>query len=363
MDVDLESGVMVLDNDHLDETYLPRSLSHQIEIYKHVIMMIPDMPDPLHVKAASLADTVVSIGKPSGWLTSCTPKHGIWAARGDLGEVGRIARRLTDRTIGLALSSGGSRGIAHLGVIKVLMEEHIPIDLIAGTSAGALFGSFLAAGWTWSRFQSILEDLKSVNRFAHWDFNVPPRTGMMRGKIARDKIIDRWVEGKSFEDLKTPMFMVAADILTGDEIIFSSGSLADAIRASLSIPVLVDPWFYEGRYCVDGGIVNPLPADILKARGADIVIGSSVIQPLRDSYAGRRDQMPSIFQTVFNMFSAMESEVVEDQLPMIDVLIQHKVAASHSLDFDNVHEFVELGEEAARQMLPAIREALTIKDD
>jgi NTE family protein len=259
----------------------------------------------------------------------------------------------------LALSSGGSRGLAHIGVLKVLMDENIPVDLIAGTSAGALFGAFFAAGWSWEQFEALIEEMKTVNSWANWDFNFSSlRTGFLKGRKARDKIINRWTDNKTFEDLQIPLYMVAADILTGDEVVFDQGSLADAIRASLSIPVLVEAWHYQGRYFVDGGIVNHLPASVLRERGADIVIGSSVIQPLRDSFAGRRDRTPSVFQVVFNMFSSMEAEVVKKQLPLIDVLIHHKVAAEHTLDFQNVNEVVELGEEAARQMLPAIKEAI-----
>ena len=353
-----EGGVTILDNDYVDQSYLAKILSYQIETYKHIVMLVPDSPDPLVRKAIELADTVVSIGDPPGWLSAYAAKQDLWVTSGNKEEIGRIARRLTNRTIGFALSSGGSRGLAHIGAIKVLMAEDIPIDMVAGTSAGALFGTFFALGWDWPKFEGLIEEMKTVNRFANWDFNIPPRTALLKGRKARDKIINRWTEGRTFEDLEIPMFMVAADIITGDEVVFQSGSLADAIRASLSIPVIVDPWYYRERFCVDGGIVNPLPADILRRQGADIIIGSSVIQPLRDSYAGRKDRRPNILQVVFNMFSAMEAEVVEKQLPLIDALIQHKVSANHSLDFDNVNELVQIGEETARQMLPAIKEII-----
>jgi NTE family protein len=159
------------------------------------------------------------------------------------------------------------------------------------------------------------------------------------------------------------MYVVAADILSGDEVIFDSGSVADAVRASMSVPVLVNPWYHQGRYLVDGGIVNPLPASVLRDRGADIVIASSVIQPLRDSYSGRMDQMPHVFQIIFNIFSAMEAEVIKKQLPLIDVLIHHNVAAKHTLDFEHANELVRLGEECALQMLPAIKKAIESSPD
>jgi NTE family protein len=230
--------------------------------------------------------------------------------------------------------------------------------MVAGTSAGAWFGAFFAAGWDASRFDQFTEEIKHATRLSNWDFNIPPWTGLVKGRKARDKVIARSLGGRTFKDLKIPLYVVAADILTRDEVIFDSGSLADAIRASLSIPVLTEPWYYQGRYLVDGGIVNPLPASVLRDRGADIVIGSSVIQPMRESYGGRKDQMPHILQVVFNMFSAMEAEVIKKQLPLIDILIHHIVSAKHTLDFEHVNEVVRLGEESARQMIPAIKEML-----
>ncbi|MBN1221000.1 MAG: patatin-like phospholipase family protein [Anaerolineae bacterium] len=356
--VTLSGGVMFLDNDSLDEAALAKSLSYQVEVYKHIIIVVPDTLDSLAEKAVGLADTIVAVGDPPAWLSAYKAKQDVWVVSGTETDLWRTARRLTNRTVGLALSSGGSRGLAHLGVLKVLLAEDIPIDLVAGTSAGAWFGAFFAAGWGVERFDQFAQEIKNFTKFSNWDFNIPPRTGIARGRKARDRVIDRSVEGRTFEDLKIPLCIVAADILTGDEVVFDSGSLADAIRASLSVPVLADPWYYQGRFLVDGGIVNPLPANILRDRGADIIIASSVVQPLSESYAGSRDKMPNILQIVFNIYSAMEAQVVEEQLPLIDVLIQHKVSAKHTLDFEHVQDLVQLGENTARQMLPAIKQAI-----
>jgi NTE family protein len=357
-DITISGGLMFLGNEDLTEESLAESLSYQVEVFKHIILILPDQPDPLAQKAINLADTVVSIGQPPAWLLANKSKQEVWVVGDSQDDLWRMARRLTNRTVGLALSSGGSRGLAHIGVLKVLMEENIPIDLVAGTSAGAWFAAFFALGWDWQRFNRFTQEIKTFNRFPNWDFNIPPRTGLLKGRKAHDKIINRSVEGRTFADLKIPLYIVAADIFTGDEVVFDSGSLADAIRASLSLPVLVDPWQHQGRFLVDGGIVNPLPASVLRERGADIVIASSVVRPMRESYSGRRDRMPNILQVVFNMFSAMEAEVIEKQLPLIDVLIHHKVAAKHSLDFEQVNDLVQIGEESARQMLPAIKEAI-----
>jgi predicted acylesterase/phospholipase RssA/CRP-like cAMP-binding protein len=357
-DVTISGGLMFLGNVELTVESLAESLSYQVEVFKHILLILPDQPDPLAEKAVDLADTVVSVGSPPAWLSTHKEKKDVWTVSDSDDDLSRVARRLTNRTVGLALSSGGSRGLAHIGVIKVLLEENIPVDLVAGTSAGAWFGAFFALGWDWPRFARFTEEIKNFNRFPNWDFNIPPRTAILKGRIARDKIINRTVEGRTFAEVKTPLYIVAADIFTGEEVVFDSGSLADAIRASLSLPVLVDPWQYEDRFLVDGGIVNPLPASVLRERGADIIIASSVVRPMGESFSGRKDRRPNILQVIFNMFSAMEAEVIEKQLPLIDVLIHHKVAAKHSLDFEQVNDLVQMGEETARQMLPVIKEVI-----
>lgn len=358
LDLPLSRGVMLVGHTDLTEATLAERLSYQIEVFKHVVILLPQQRDPLTAKAIDLADTIVSIGRAPAWFRFTGKKSDFWVTGDSPAELDRLARRLINRTIGLALSSGGSRGLAHVGVLKVLIEEDIPIDMIAGTSAGALFGSLYALGWGVEQLTAFSKELKSATKLANWDFNFPPRTALVKGKIARDKLIANWVEHKNFEDTKTPIFMVAADAYTGEEIVFDSGPLADAIRASLSIPVVTEPWFYQDRYLLDGGIVNPLPASVLRERGADIVIGSSVIQPMGQSYKSDTHKMPSIMQTISNMFSAMEAEVVGKQLPLIDVLIQHHVSTGHALDFDQAAALIEVGEETARQMLPEIKAAI-----
>lgn len=365
-DTTIDAGIMLLSNNNLTESSLAKGLGYQVEVFKHVVLLMPDQPDPIVWKALDLADTIVSIGPPPGWLKK--PSNGtltldssqeLWVVGNSKEDLSRTARRLTNRAVGLALSSGGARGLAHVGVLKVLMEENIPIDMVAGTSGGAWFGAFYCAGWSVEDFDRFVTNIKKIIlRLPNADFNFPPKTALFKGFKARDRVIARSVGVDTFEALETPLYIVAADVLSGDEIVFDSGSLTDAIRASLSVPVLFDPWHYQDRYFVDGGVVNPLPAGLLRERGADIVIGSSVIQPLRDSYGGRKDKMPHILQSVFNIISAMESEVVQKQLPFVDILIQHKVAAKHTLDFDQALATVKGGEAATREMLPAIRRAI-----
>lgn len=355
---DISSGVMLLDNKGITEASLVEGLSYQVEVFKHVILLLPSRPTPLAKKAISLADTVVSIGSPPNWLEAESATCDLWQSSGSAKDLSRIARRLTNRTVGLALSSGGTRGLAHVGALKVFMEEDIPIDLISGTSGGALFGALYAAGWDYPKMMGYIQELSGLTKLINWDFNVKLSTGIVKGRRAYEKYLVRPLKDISFDNLNIPLYIIAADILTGDEIIFNSGSLPDAIRASASVPVLSSPWRYRGRYLSDGGIVNPLPADILRKHGADIVLASSVIQPLKKSYSGPKDKMPSMLQTIFNIFSAMEAEVVEKQFPFIDILIQHNISARSTLDFENVDEMIRSGEDAARQALPQIKKII-----
>ncbi|HMR66858.1 MAG TPA: patatin-like phospholipase family protein [Anaerolineae bacterium] len=357
--LNLAAKVVLINGSNPTEYNLAEQLSHQVEVYRHVVILLPPALTPVAVKALEFADTIVAIGPAPAWFEPKGPTE-VWPSDGSALDLARIARRLVNRTIGLALSSGGARGLAHVGVLKVLVEEKIPIDMVAGTSAGALFGSLYALGWSVEQMLGFVDLLKTATKWSNWDFNFPPRTAIVKGKIARSRLIAKWVDNKNFEDTTTPLFMVATDAHTGEEVIFETGSLADAIRASLSIPILAEPWHYQGRYFLDGGIVNPLPSSVLHQKGADIIIGSSVVQPMGRSYQGDRRKMPNIMQTISQVFSAMEAEAIEKELQYIDVLIQHDVSAGHALDFEHAYELIKAGEAEARRMLPAIREAIRV---
>lgn len=357
-DADVDPGVILMKNPDLTEASLAEGLGYQVEVFRHVVILLPEQPGPLSRRALALADTIVSLGQAPDWITPAHRQEMFYSAGSSPQELQRLARRLTNRTVGLALSSGGTRGLVHVGVLKVLREEAIPVDLIAGTSGGALFGALFAAGWSYNQVEAYIRHLKTLTRLSNWDVRFLPRSGMVKGRKARDKYLAEPLHNITFADLQTPLYIVAADIFTGEEVVFDSGSLADAIRASASIPILGEPWHYQNRYFLDGGIVNPLPADVLRRRGADIVIASSVIQSLEQSYSGPTDRCPNILQTVFNIFSAMEAEVVKKQLPLVDVLIQHQVSARSTLDFDQVDALIESGEQATRRLLPEIRRAV-----
>ncbi|MGQ9837761.1 MAG: patatin family protein [Cyanobacteriota bacterium] len=173
------------------------------------------------------------------------------------------------KKIGLALGSGGARGWAHIGVIRALEQARIPIGYIAGTSIGAFVGAIYAAGE--------LDELEEFVRDLNWKmilslFDVVfPTCGLLDGNKIYDLLTEHLQE-LCIEEAGIPFCCVATDLMTGQEVQLRSGKMADAVRASISIPGIFTPFQYKGQYLGDGGIVNPVPVQVVREMGADIVV-------------------------------------------------------------------------------------------
>lgn len=179
----------------------------------------------------------------------------------------------------LVLGSGAARGLAHIGVLKALTEHHIPIDIVVGSSMGAMIGGAYAAGLSPEQIEEIA---CQTNRLKIAQILFPKRLqldGLLDGKRVQKFLIALLGEQK-IERLEIPFASVATDIWTGEEIILNSGSLVNAIRASISFPFLFTPMKIDGRYLVDGGVVNPLPVNIAREMGADFIIAVNVMPPI-----------------------------------------------------------------------------------
>lgn len=175
--------------------------------------------------------------------------------------------------IGLALGGGAVRGFAHIGVLQVLEDAGIPIDMVSGTSIGSVIGAFYCAGVPLAMVEDIAVDVN------WWQFARPTlsRDGLL-SFAPLEKWLEQYLGPLHFEDLATPLAVVTTDMLTGETVIFDSGPLAPAVRASCSIPGLVTPRRHEGRILCDGAISDNLPGDVLYEMGADFVIGVDVFR-------------------------------------------------------------------------------------
>src|SRR3989338_2828253 len=171
------------------------------------------------------------------------------------------------KSVGLALSSGGIKGLAHIGVLKVLEEHNIPIDFIAGTSIGGIIGALYSAEPNAKKLEKEVLDIKINDLF---DYTLS-KCGFIKGNKI-EQYINKKLNNTDFKDLKTPLFLTAFDLENKREVIFTKGNVAKAVRASISIPGIFIPVINNNRVLVDGSIVDPVPTEILKKAGADIII-------------------------------------------------------------------------------------------
>jgi NTE family protein len=359
----LPDEVIILDAaPDLSGEELAESLGILVDAYDRILLVISSEQRETDIKALQLAEAtiLIDIGQRP-WMTGLS-QGPIWCIANTPQAVDRTARRLARRVVGLALSSGGARGMAHIGVLRVLEREGIPIDMLAGTSIGSLVGGLYAAGNSTddithfaTRFQNKLK-----LRSGLLDLNLPPRTGLIKGRRFRN-YLEQIFEGITFEELKIPFFVVAADVLAGEEVVFEKGSVADAVRASTSIIGLVSPHYFNDRYLVDGGAVNPLPVSVLAEKGADIIIASRAIPSLEDEREGgqaarRWKGIDNLLGVFMNYQSIMEREIVQTRISPVDILIHPRVGMYTATDYHQAADFIRLGEEAAEHVIDDIRQ-------
>jgi NTE family protein len=246
--------------------------------------------------------------------------------------------------IGLALSGGAARGLAHLGVIKVLQEEGIKVSCVAGASVGSLMGALFAAGMRWDEMAEIARKIKWKD-LAQLTLS---RMGIARHAKLK-AIIDDVIGRKRFEDLPLPFAAVAVDVTAGEEVILKDGSVAEAVRASSSIPGIFEPTVIGGRYLVDGGLLNNLPADVARRMGADVVVA---VDLNAQSFAPTPPKnVLDILYRCFLIVLRHSHESVREA----DVLIAPDLGGRSYYDLKPIDEMIALGEAAARAMLPRLR--------
>lgn len=295
----------------------------------------------------------------------------------------------------LVLGSGAARGLAHIGVLKVLERLNIQIDVVVGSSLGAMVGGAYAAGLTVPQIEEIACETNWL-RVAQILFPKKLQSkGLLDGGRVQDFLLALLGE-RRIEDLGIPFACVATDIMTGEEILMNAGSLVKAIRASISVPFLFNPIEIGGRFLVDGGVVNPLPVNIAREMGAEFVIAVGVTPAVNRSTQkldsgsiltgrkmkaavsansffkritgyfnetektpkltrkrkpslkapGMRQQMVQIGTTMENMILSLR---LKENPP--DILIRPQLDAFQFFDFNRAAEIIKAGEMAAAQML------------
>lgn len=316
------------------------------------------------------------------------------------------------KKVGLALGGGSARGLSHIGILKVLDQQRILPDYIAGTSMGAVIGALYAAGYNGEQIEEIAE---TTNWKTIVDFTIP-KYGLIQGDFVEEKL-RTLLHHKEFKDLRIPLRVVAYNINTREEVVFSSGNVAQALRASLSIPGIFSPLRIGTDAYIDGFITNPTPFAVVKEMGADIVIAA-------DLYAGEKKpplevarRRKSLFADIKLLFILEELKhlkkllfpeewpgfirrllvwifdklvyparimrfLARRELPILSVMDEAIQGLAHNLakeklahakidikitpsfghltwsDFDLVHDFVKIGEKSMNTKMPLLKQKL-----
>lgn len=258
-----------------------------------------------------------------------------------------------NESIGLAMGSGSARGLAHIGVLKVLEQNNIPISYIAGSSIGALIGAHYCCFQSAEKLEQLVIDITEKKLIHFIDLSV--KGGFLKGDKL-ESFIEEVFKDKSFSHMRIPFAAVATDMNSGSKIVFKSGNLIKALRASISIPALLRPVHYNSMLLADGGLSDPIPVDVVKKMGATKVIAVNL-----DSYVVRKSEKKHIpiSNISLNSINILRHNLAQGSLAATPYVITPLVNSEFFAwnDFFNkekVKEFIAEGERATREVLPAL---------
>ena len=280
--------------------------------------------------------------------------------------------------IGVALSGGGAKGFAHIGVLNVLEEEGIPIEVVTGTSMGAVIGGLYATGYTPDQIKTIAQQTDWQALFNDRDSNTPHQlTGLAPNndnyiftfpiQDKRIQLPSGLIDGQNismllyrltlpyhnvsdFRTLPVTFGCIATDLATGEAVLLDQGYLPDAIRASIAIPTIFKPMKLNGNTYIDGGIARSIPAEDARSLGADIVIASDVGEPVKPV-----DSLKTFLDIMSQSLGFYQRESDRQQIELSDLYIQPDVESFTIFSYSEIEELVSRGEKAARKKLPELR--------
>jgi NTE family protein len=262
---------------------------------------------------------------------------------------GGKARNSRRPRIGLALAGGFARGIAHIGVMRVLREAKIPIDVVAGTSVGALIGVGYCAGTSLEEMESIAASTKFTD-FGRW---TPSWLGLATNNRL-ERYVRRMTPKTHFEELQTPLAIATTDINAGLSVYYHGGLIGPPLRASCAYPGLFVPIQYDNRTLVDGFLTAPVPVEGVLLLGAELVIAVYL-------EAGTIDKPRTFTDILSRSFTIIQKHADIEWRQGADVILEPDVTPFVWDDFTKTSQMIRAGEEAAIKALPAIREAIEKK--
>ncbi len=250
--------------------------------------------------------------------------------------------------IALVLGAGASKGFAHIGVLKILETNKIPIHMIVGTSVGSAVGSLYASGLSAFDLQRLSFAIEQKDIV---DLTIPDN-GFIKGEKL-EEFVNKTLKNTPIEKLRIPFYAVATEIQGGREVVFGRGNTGQAVRASCSIPGVFRPVKIGDKLYVDGGVVSPVAVEAAKRLGADLVIAVDI------SASSERTPPANTIETLLQSIDIMYSKLAAVQLSRADVVIRPRVGHIGSADFSKRHEAILEGEKAGAEALPRIIEIIT----
>jgi NTE family protein len=347
------------------------------ERLKAIETRAPDWRDKIHIvwllsadqSCAPPAPELLTFAKKRFQLSFDQPKsrQGRLLANG----LERLIHHLRGLCIGVALGGGAARGMAHLGVLKALENNGIVIDMMAGTSAGAMTGVFYAANQNVDdSVQNFVTDLtppwffRQLPAGNYWHLVYKYRRGHF------DRMLRKYLADNRLEQIPVPMHTVTVDLVCGEAVIREDGDAVHAILESINLPVLASPICREGRTLVDGGLINNIPADVLVSKGCNFVIAVSVTAKMEHEFAKNRPETPTgsmkspwAIQTLLRGYVVQSANMHSMGIRPADAVIAPDVTQFDLAEFMRTDELSAVGEQTAIDAIPHIKELLSQMDD
>jgi NTE family protein len=274
------------------------------------------------------------------------------------------------RKLGLALSGGGARGLAHIGVLKVLEQAGVPIDYLAGTSAGGLISALYAAGFSACELEEEVLRISNPRQLVALVDRTLPRRGLLEGQRLMDYLAE-WLGGLTFDQLRIPLALVAVDLNGQQKVVLREGPVLDAVRATIALPGLLTPLERNGQLLVDGGLMDNLPVDAVRQMRADVVVAVDIstdqeavafllekLHRHRFMPDGLVDLVEVLWRSMFVLTMDVNRRVLEETPP--DLLICPAIPPEVTVltGFTRAAEIIAAGEKAATEALPQIQALL-----
>ncbi len=260
---------------------------------------------------------------------------------------------MTIKKIGLALGGGGAKGLAHIGIIKALESAGIKIDYIAGTSMGALVGGWYAATGDIKALEDFIVNIKRSDIFPVKEIIKREDGALFKGESIADRL-RKELKNVFIEDLQIPFTALATNTKNGDEVCLKSGDLIDAIRASAALPIVFAPVAIDGQLLMDGGLVNPVPADVVKDMGAEYIIAVDVSSKW---FTAPEELVTThdIYGVISSALSIIEYQIAKNVLKSANLVLRPPVMNHGWIEFNKAQEIIKAGERELELNLRKIR--------